>query len=203
MKTNRTAIMLIIACALWAQSDTTVVWRHLSTKSGDLPAPNSGTEQTSATVFDIDKDGISDFVITKRIAAPMVVWYGRGPGKKTRKKTRQPELRDYAETSPRRGRLSGICHDATDMCCPEWPATSPSEVSIGGKPTLPIGIAALIFGSCKKTCRMRKPTSWVGASSNHVHLIAVLERIRWPFCCGVFTDATHNTTTRARGGRVM
>src|ERR1700730_16079583 len=79
MKTNRTAIMLIIACALWAQSDTGVVWKHLSTKGGDLPAPNSGTEQTSATVFDIDKDGINDFVITERTAAPAVVWYRRGP----------------------------------------------------------------------------------------------------------------------------
>jgi hypothetical protein len=48
--------VLIISCALWAQSGAGVVWKHLSTKSGDLPAPNTGTEQTSATVFDIDKD---------------------------------------------------------------------------------------------------------------------------------------------------
>src|SRR6185436_16785965 len=57
MKTNRTAIMLGIACVLAAQPETSIVWRHLSTKAGDLPAPNSGTQQTSATVFDIDKDG--------------------------------------------------------------------------------------------------------------------------------------------------
>jgi hypothetical protein len=50
-------------------------WKHLSSKAGDLPAPNNGTEETSATVFDIDKDGVSDFVITERTAAPAVVWY--------------------------------------------------------------------------------------------------------------------------------
>ena len=29
-------------------------WKHLSSASGDLPAPNAGTQQTSATVFDAD-----------------------------------------------------------------------------------------------------------------------------------------------------
>ncbi len=53
-------------------------WKHLSSKSGDIEPPNSGTEQTSATVFDIDKDGVNDFVITERTAAPSVVWYRRG-----------------------------------------------------------------------------------------------------------------------------
>ncbi len=52
-------------------------WIHLSSKNGDLQPPNSGTQQTSATVFDIDRDGINDFVITERTAAPSVVWYRR------------------------------------------------------------------------------------------------------------------------------
>ncbi len=52
-------------------------WKHLSTKTGDLEPPNSGKEQTSATVFDINKDGINDFVITERTAAPSVVAYIR------------------------------------------------------------------------------------------------------------------------------
>ena len=56
-----------------------VEWKHLSTRSGDLPAPNSGTQQTAAAVFDIDKDGVNDFVITERTAAPAAVWYRRGP----------------------------------------------------------------------------------------------------------------------------
>jgi hypothetical protein len=52
-------------------------WKHLSTATGDLPVPNGGTEQTSATVFDIDGDGVNDFVITERTTAPSVVWYRR------------------------------------------------------------------------------------------------------------------------------
>ena len=52
-------------------------WLHLSSYKGDLAPPNSGKEQTSATVFDIDKDGLNDFVITERTAAPSVVWYRR------------------------------------------------------------------------------------------------------------------------------
>jgi hypothetical protein len=50
-------------------------WKLLSSKSGDLPAPNAGKQQTSATVFDIDGDGINDFVITERTEAPAVVGY--------------------------------------------------------------------------------------------------------------------------------
>lgn len=52
-------------------------WIHLSTKSGDLPVPNSGTQQTASLVLDIDKDGVNDFVITERTAAPAAVWYRR------------------------------------------------------------------------------------------------------------------------------
>ena len=52
-------------------------WKHLSTATGDLSVPNKGTEQTSATVFDIDGDGVNDFVITERTAAASVVSYRR------------------------------------------------------------------------------------------------------------------------------
>jgi len=79
MRTKWIVLSLVIGGAVWAQTDTGVVWEHLSTKTGDLPVPNNGTEQTSATVLDIDKDGINDFVITERTAAPSVVWYRRGP----------------------------------------------------------------------------------------------------------------------------
>jgi hypothetical protein len=54
-----------------------VQWRHLSTKTGDLPSPNAGQQQTSATVFDFDRDGRNDFVITERTTAPAVVGYHR------------------------------------------------------------------------------------------------------------------------------
>lgn len=74
----RTALAAAAAAALaWTQPVPNVTWRHLSTKNGDLPAPNAGTQQTSASVFDIDKDGINDFVISERTAAPSMVWYRR------------------------------------------------------------------------------------------------------------------------------
>jgi FG-GAP-like repeat len=52
-------------------------WVHLTSRNGDLPAPNSGTQQTASLVLDIDKDGANDFVITERTAAPAAVWYRR------------------------------------------------------------------------------------------------------------------------------
>lgn len=52
-------------------------WRHLSTIRGELPLPGPGRQQTCSAVFDIDGDGINDFVITERTMAPSVVWYQR------------------------------------------------------------------------------------------------------------------------------
>ena len=75
------AALLAVACCAQAGG---VTWKHLSSKNGDLPAPNAGTEQTSAAVFDIDRDGVNDFVITERTAAPAVLWYRRGPAGWTR-----------------------------------------------------------------------------------------------------------------------
>lgn len=68
-------VVLSAGLALGAAS-----WKHLSTATGDLPVPNAGTQQTSATVFDIDRDGVNDFVITERTAAPAAVWYRRRAG---------------------------------------------------------------------------------------------------------------------------
>ncbi len=74
----RTALLAAAAVALaCAQAVPRVVWKHLSTKNGDLAAPNSGKQQTASAVFDIDKDGVNDFVISERTAAPAVVWYRR------------------------------------------------------------------------------------------------------------------------------
>jgi len=53
-------------------------WVHLSSKTGELPAPNLGTEQTASLVLDVDKNGVNDFVITERTAVPAVIWYRRG-----------------------------------------------------------------------------------------------------------------------------
>lgn len=71
-------ILFLLAAAAAAQTGGGARWKHLSTKSGDLPVPNDGTQQTSAAVFDIDRDGVNDFVITERTKAPSVVWYRRG-----------------------------------------------------------------------------------------------------------------------------
>jgi hypothetical protein len=70
-------ILWTTASFLCAQQSAGLVWKHLSTKNGDFPPPNAGTEQTSATVLDVDNDGVNDFVITERTAAPAMVWYRR------------------------------------------------------------------------------------------------------------------------------
>lgn len=56
-------------------------WEYYSTKKGDLKVPNGSEQQTSCVVFDIDKDGINDFIVTERVKAPAVVWYKKN-GKK-------------------------------------------------------------------------------------------------------------------------
>ena len=52
-------------------------WLRYSTENGDLDVPNKGNQQTASLVVDLDNDGINDFVITERTAAPAVVWYRR------------------------------------------------------------------------------------------------------------------------------
>ena len=51
------------------------IWKHLSSKNGNLPAPNVG-RQTSTLILDIDKDGLNDFVIGGWGDASMV-WFRR------------------------------------------------------------------------------------------------------------------------------
>jgi len=53
----------------------TQVLEHLSSVNGDLEVPNTGDQQTATAVFDVDKDGVNDFLITERSQAPSVVWY--------------------------------------------------------------------------------------------------------------------------------
>lgn len=71
------AALVVLALLARPQSEPAAGWKHLSTATGDLAAPNGGTQQTSLTVFDIDRDGVNDFVVTERTAAPGVVWYRR------------------------------------------------------------------------------------------------------------------------------
>jgi hypothetical protein len=52
-------------------------WQHLSSANGDLPVPGTSTEQTGCVIADFDKDGVNDFVLSFRQAAPALVWYRR------------------------------------------------------------------------------------------------------------------------------
>jgi hypothetical protein len=70
--------VFLLFCSLHISAQYSgVVWKHLSSKNGDLDPPNDGTEQTSCVVYDVDRDGINDFIVTERTAAPAVVWYQR------------------------------------------------------------------------------------------------------------------------------
>jgi len=75
------AVLLLVGLAITSrlQYGDGFSWKHLPSKNGDLPAPNPGTEQTSSVVLDIDNDGVNDFVVAERTAAPSVVWYRRDP----------------------------------------------------------------------------------------------------------------------------
>ena len=53
----------------------TINWKYYSTENGALGVPNGSKQQTSCAVFDIDKDGVNDFIVTERVKAPSVVWY--------------------------------------------------------------------------------------------------------------------------------
>ncbi len=67
-------MVVVLAC-----SAAQVSWKHLSSAAGDFPAPNPGTQQTASVVCDFDGDGLNDFAIGERTAAPAVVWYRRHP----------------------------------------------------------------------------------------------------------------------------
>jgi hypothetical protein len=66
-------IILLGSFTLSAQ----ITWEHLSSKTGAIETPNAGKQQTSAAVADFDNDGINDFCISERTAAPGLVWYRR------------------------------------------------------------------------------------------------------------------------------
>jgi hypothetical protein len=85
-------------------------FQHLSTATGDLPAPNAGNQQTASLVLDIDRDGVNDFVITERTRAPAVVWYRRHATGWTR---------HVLEAGPLRIEAGGAFHDVTGDGAPD------------------------------------------------------------------------------------
>ena len=68
-------LLLLAAPLLVMAAD--VSWRHVSTADGLIPVPGTGPEPTASLVLDVDKDGISDFMIGGRNNGPAVVWYRR------------------------------------------------------------------------------------------------------------------------------
>lgn len=56
-------------------AENAVAWKHLSSATGDLPAPNRGTEQTSLTIGDFEGNGHLGFIVTERTAQDSVVLY--------------------------------------------------------------------------------------------------------------------------------
>jgi len=69
-------IAIFISFFTFAQPEIPEIeWQHIDSKKTGIESPNSSSEQTSDVVFDIDKDGINDFIITERKEAPSVVWY--------------------------------------------------------------------------------------------------------------------------------
>ncbi len=72
---STTVLLLALACAGASAADLPLpTWKHLSSKTGDLPEPNGGKQQTACVVFDIDRDGVADIVIAERTQAPAIVW---------------------------------------------------------------------------------------------------------------------------------
>lgn len=100
MKTTLWICALVFATLSCSAGDPE--WSHLSSRTGDLPAPGTSTQQTGALIADLDKDGTNDFVLTFRQVAPAVVWYRR---------TVSGWTRYVVETNYLTVEASGACYD--------------------------------------------------------------------------------------------
>ncbi len=78
-----TYLTRLIVCVLFLLLTSTISqakdpkWVNVSSKTGGLPVPGESTQQTGSLVADLDKDGISDFILSFRKVAPALVWYRR------------------------------------------------------------------------------------------------------------------------------
>ncbi|MGC4034335.1 MAG: VCBS repeat-containing protein [Chitinophagaceae bacterium] len=70
-------LFLLLFFPIIAIAQPAIQWKHISTATGDLQKPWTSTEQTSAMILDVDKDGKNDFVVSCRKEAPVLVWYRR------------------------------------------------------------------------------------------------------------------------------
>ena len=67
----------LLAAAGRTEAGDRPTWTHLSSKTGDLPAPGTSIQQTACLVLDIDKDGLNDIVVGSRVDGCRLVWYRR------------------------------------------------------------------------------------------------------------------------------
>lgn len=70
-------LALLAASTICAHAQQGPSWKHLSSSAGQLPVPGKSHQQTGALVYDFDKDGINDFILSFREKAPALVWYRR------------------------------------------------------------------------------------------------------------------------------
>jgi len=70
-------VCCLVACTTQSVKHPEISWKHLSSVTGELEVPNSGAQQTATALFDVDQDGLNDFLVTERTQAPAVVWYQR------------------------------------------------------------------------------------------------------------------------------
>jgi len=59
---SATAMLSLLLSLVSAADIPLPVWKHLSSRNGDLPAANGGTQQTSCVTFDVDGDGHLDIL---------------------------------------------------------------------------------------------------------------------------------------------
>ncbi len=52
----------LVAAKVTAIQKRSITWKHLSSKNGELPAPNVG-RQCCSLILDVDRDGVNDFVV--------------------------------------------------------------------------------------------------------------------------------------------
>lgn len=52
------------------------IWLHVTENEAKLPNPSDSTEQTASLIFDVDQNGINDFIIAiRKEPGPSLVWY--------------------------------------------------------------------------------------------------------------------------------
>jgi hypothetical protein len=77
---ERYFIIQYLLVSLFTKASAQVNWLHLSSRTGDIEAPNPDKQQTSHAVGDFDNDGIIDLGIGERTSAPgLDIWPRQKP----------------------------------------------------------------------------------------------------------------------------